>query len=1318
MSLISGSGGGCFRKGTRVQLEGGKTAPIEMLNIGDCILAFDEDGKIQNAKVTAVHFHEDPQPILRVSFWRGETFITPNHWVLNQYNSFAEMGRLTTHDALIDGMGHLRPITGSELVGYEPVYNLTVEPHHTFIADGIRVHNGGHRERFPVVAGAGGGGGKGGGGAVESPDTLSSKAMVSMLDLLGEGQIGGLVNGAKSVYFNGVPVQNVDNTWNFSVPNLLDPTTGQLLPLAFNYQFRDGQQNQTPIKGFSDVETPYVVNVRVQHGMAPAAVSITNPNANAVRLTVAIPSLTSQDTSTGSVHGTTVSFQFLISVNGGAYQNLSGPMTITGKSRARYQVSYLYDLPTTDSAGKVANTWQVALNRLTPDSQSLALNNETWFDSYVEIVYANLSYPNSALIGFTLDSSQFSRIPTRSYLVNGLYIQIPSNYTPASYSGTVWTAATYTGVWDGTFKVAVCNNPAWVLYDLLTNTRYGLGEFVATTQVDTAKLYQIAQYCDGMVPDGYGGMEPRFTINTAIQNRAEAYKLLGDISTVFNGMPFWSGGLATFMQDAPDTPVMNYSPANVVDGTFNYAGTSRKDRHSAVLVTWNDPKQYYKQVIEYVEDQSLVTKYGLRTKDISAFGCTSRGQAHRAGKWMLYTEEYQANLITFSVGVDSALVLPGDIINIQDSTRAGKRLSGRIVSCTATSATLDAPVTLSEGPQATLSLRMPDGTFVDNVLDQSNSGVSTATVTWQTPLTTLPLNNSIWLISETNLVPMQARVVGVTQGKTPGEFSIAAVEHNPSKYAYIEDNVLLVDQPTSILDVNPPAPTGLTVTDAPYENGNTFLIKMLISWDRAQQTISATNAASQTQSWNVIQQGVTSWKILVKETDVGGNWITYTSNTPNIEIPNVRQGQVFDIQVYGVNSLGRSSGAYAETSYEVGVGMISIVPPPTGLTVVPTVYNQTGLAVLLTWVAPAQTTVASYSVQYRLNYGTSVGSWITLQNVSTTSATITGLTEGVAYDFGVASVNSIGVVGMYELITNNITYPTLQTPSSATVYAGMDANGNVQKIRATINFSSDANFSVVPDGVYVFISAFDTPNSVTIASGGTTNSLTIGSADILNSSSSTGETQFTILAGSTQSQIIAATTTSPLSQAIQNADFAGEFWANFGTSLWRRISRADATSFYFDEPFDIAPTTGEAMNWMQVSWHDERGTGVPGDFGGDYRLACLQNGSNYEIIRWSDVVDNAGSFQIACQRGLEGTTPIVADGLTLHYFPAPGPGTTMIYIPTASFTQSGTSFTADAEAFIQIPKDYYGSISVCTYRNSNGQVLRSDIIPATFGGTL
>ena len=995
VSIVAGAGGGCFRRGTQVQLEHGKTIAIEDIKAGDRVLAFDEAGELHVATVEKLHIHEDPQPILHVRFWRGQVFITPNHWVLNQYSSFVEIQTLSIDDALVDGMGHLRPIISAELIGRESVYNLTVEKYHTFIANGIRVHNGGHRETYPVVAGAGMGGGKGGGGraAREDAETLQSKTMVSLLDLLGEGQIGGLLSGAQSIYFNGTQLQNSDGSFN--APGV-------------TWEARYGTPNQTYIPGYSDIETPFNIATQCKFS-APVTFTVTNLNADRCRIIVTIPSLTSTDITTGDLHGTSVEYKFQISTNGGPYYDTvadytegtatigtdggymsvvaddpsssyvgcvirldatgtvnytdftwgatavvqpqiwtgsawldNGPtvkiqaspnasgwssrfsdifstqtrqvikdayvdapaykarfviksvtpgatlslinpkaysgsstIKISGKTRSRYQRSHLIALP------KPATTWNIRMVRITPDAATSAITNDTYLDAYVEIVDTKMSYTNSAIVGVKIDSSLFNKIPDRAYLVDGLYIRVPSNYDPL--------ARTYSGIWNGTFKVAVSNNPAWILFDLLTNARYGLGQYIGESgeRVDKAALYSIGKYCDTFISDGFGGLEPRFTINTAIQSQAEAYKLITDIVSVFQGMCYWSGGLVGFSQDAPADPGMIYSSANVVDGLFTYSGSARKDRHSVIHVTWNDPLENYKQKIEYVEDPTLVAKYGIRKSDVVAFGCTSRGQANRVGRWILYTEQFQSSLVSFSVGIDSALVLPGEVVRINDTVRAGKRMAGRVQAISSTSATLDAPVTF--GASAEISFALPDGTFVDRAILQG-AGTYSA-ITWTTPLATLPLINSMFIVAETALKPYLARVLSIAQDDTDkSRFTITAVEYNPLKYDAIENGWTLSKPITSIIKARPDAPTSLVLTDILYRSGANYASKLHASWDN--------NNIGDIVGWHVRLLGPSN---IWQDFEV--------IKVASIEFPNVTDGQSYTIEVRAINVLGFRSDA-------------------------------------------------------------------------------------------------------------------------------------------------------------------------------------------------------------------------------------------------------------------------------------------------------------------------------------------------------------------------------------------------------------------------
>ncbi|ELM6726413.1 host specificity protein J, partial [Escherichia coli] len=487
------------------------------------------------------------------------------------------------------------------------------------------------KKKLPLlIAGAGGKKSKSSSRTpVEADDTVNSRAMAAILDLLGEGVIGGLVNGAKSIFIDDLPILNEDGSSNFS---------------GITWDFRDGSQDQTPMAGFDFVETPKSVNIQLKK-THDVTVSIDNDEADRVRVIMKFPSLRSVDKSSGDTNGTTVKYKFQIANGDATFSDVvaegekSVDITLTAKKTGVYYRSYELKLP------KPGRAYKVRVIRLTDDNSSQYLYNDTWVDSIGEIVDTPMNYPNSALVGLKVNSEQFgSTMPSRSYLVRGIKIRVPSNYN--EYTNT------YVGVWDGTFKLLSSSNPAWILYDLLTNTRYGLGQFVSESMIDLGQLYQIGRYCDEEVDDGFGGKEKRFAINTQITSRQDAYRLIQDIAGAFRGMVFWAGGMVNIMQDSPSDPVMMFTNSNVKDGLFTYKGSARKDRPSVALVTYNNKEDGYKQNIEYVEDQDAMRRYGERKTEVVAFGCTSRGQAHRVGLWLLYTARMESDVITFTAGLD------------------------------------------------------------------------------------------------------------------------------------------------------------------------------------------------------------------------------------------------------------------------------------------------------------------------------------------------------------------------------------------------------------------------------------------------------------------------------------------------------------------------------------------------------------------------------------------------------------------------------------------------------------------------------------------
>jgi predicted phage tail protein len=504
------------------------------------------------------------------------------------------------------------------------------------------------------------------------------------------------------------------------------------------------------------------------------------------------------------------------------------------------------------------------------------------------------------MIGFKIDAEQFSSIPSRSYLVDGMYVQVPSNYNPE--------LRMYTGVWDGSFKIGYTNNPAWILRDLMLNKRYGLGEFIKPSNINVGKLYTIARYCDGLVTDGAGGFEPRFTINTVIQAQRDAYKVIQDICSVFRGMAYWSGGMVQVTQDSPADPVYLYNNANVVDGMFNRVGSARKDRHSVVHVTWNDPLDQYKQKIEYVEDKNLIDKIGYRKMDTVAFGCTSRAQAHRIGLWILYTESVETNIMTFDVGLQGLQCAPGDIVKIHDQYKAGKREGGRLKAATRNGCTLDAPTQIAAG--SVIAIQMPNGKFEE--LPVATTGLVTDVV-FTGQLSTVPMANAVWILTEINLVPQLARVVGVAQSETENQYVISVVDHNPSKYGSIEQGLQLQDYPTTILDPTNSTPESLLIEEvtylvAPGQIGT----RLDVSWEGKSPFY------------------FVSWR---SNNGTGATgWTQETSNKASFTLPNVQGQTIYDFSIVAQAATGKLSTPL-EGTYTT-LGTLNPPSPPTNLTAV------------------------------------------------------------------------------------------------------------------------------------------------------------------------------------------------------------------------------------------------------------------------------------------------------------------------------------------------------------------------------------------------
>lgn len=682
-----------------------------------------------------------------------------------------------------------------------------------------------------------------------SPDTLSSTATLRIVDVISEGEIEGLVDGYKSIYMDETPVQAANGAWNFG-------------PNGVIYDARNGTQSQSYIPDFTSVENEVEVNVE-----AKAAVSIvrqiTNPNVNRIRVRIMVPSLSNTDGSTGDVGGTSVTVSLWIQPSGGSYQQVAA-RPITGKSSSRYEVTL--ETPLTGQA-----PWNVKLVRDTADSTSDLLQNKTYFESYTEVIDAKLKYPNSAIVALKIDSTQFQSVPKRAYDVKLLKIKIPSNYDPI--------ARTYSGAWDGTFHVAWSDNPAWVFYDLVTNSRYGLGVFVPESQVDKWGLYEIAKYCDALVPDGFGGTEPRFTCNLMLSDAGGAYDVLQSLASVFRGMVYWAAGSVTVSQDAPQDPAYLFSPANVVDGRFSYQGASAKTRHSVALVSWNDPNDFYRQKVEYVEDQDAIARFGVQQTEIAAFGCTSRGQAHRLGKWLLYTEQNESEVVAFKAGLEGIVGRPGQVIKIADPVRAGARMGGRISSATTKFIGIDSDLAGSIGGD-TLSVLLPNGT----VEDRAVVGISGRTLEVQPDFSLAPNAQAPWILKSADILPQTYRVIAVKE-ESAGVYAISAIRHDPDKYAAVENDLVLEPKSYSNLRAMTDPPGNIKVTEALYQAGSLVRSKAVVSWDKVDRAVS----------------------YVVKYRFENNNFIEMPEVGVNEqEILDTQPGS-YEIQVSAVNSVGKRS---------------------------------------------------------------------------------------------------------------------------------------------------------------------------------------------------------------------------------------------------------------------------------------------------------------------------------------------------------------------------------------------------------------------------
>jgi len=869
-TFIRGAGGGgCFTGDTQVSIPGG-TKQIQEISIGDIVCSFDDKGKIHQAKVLKVHAHENER-VIKYNLWGGQSLdATPNHWVLNQFNAFVEIDMLGSDDCLVDESNQLLPIVSREELGPHTVYNLTVEGHHTFIANGIRVHNAGLGLK---IAGSGGGG-KGGGRSsrtpIEADDSLQSEQFANVLDLLCEGEIEGLDDGGRSIFLDDTPVQNADDSFNFQ---------------NFAIVTRNGTQGQEYIPapaGAGNIESERTVNVKVENDN-PITRQVTNTDVDRVRVTINIPALRII-TDEGDIIGHSVQLQIDVQYNGGGFNKYLFDV-IKGKSSSLYQRDYMLNL---DGSFPV----DIRVTRKSAVENHSTRANDIFWSSYTEIQDEKLRYPNSALMGLRFSAKQFSSVPTRKYLIRGMKVKIPSNATvdTTTHLGRI----TYSGTWDGTFQAATwTNDPAWCLYDLLIDQRrYGAG--VDESTLDKFDFFSVSQYCNALVDDGKGGQEPRFSLNILINSRDEVYNVIQQLTSVFRGIAYYGAGSLVLRQDKPTDAQYLLGPANVVDGLFTYTGTAEKTRHTCATVGWQSYENLGEIEYEYVEDADAVAKYGIINKDIRALGCYSQGQAHRLGKWTLLSEKNLTETCSFAVAIDSGIVLtPGTVVDIADPLRAGTRRTGRISSATTTVITVDSDtnlsVNLSNSP--TISVMMPTGLVETKTIDS----ISGTAITVSDAFSEAPNAAAVWLIQTSDIQSQQFRVVSVADNND-GTVGVTALAYNESIYNAVEQDVELTTRDITNLSGTPAAPESLSGTEFLYQEGQTVHTGFDLSWSHGRINVN---------------------EFEVKYRIDDDNFEQVTTAAPSITLRALRAGEL-EVQILAKNYLGKQSSTATATFTLVG----------------------------------------------------------------------------------------------------------------------------------------------------------------------------------------------------------------------------------------------------------------------------------------------------------------------------------------------------------------------------------------------------------------
>ena len=741
-------------------------------------------------------------------------------------------------------------------------------------------------------------------------DVLGSKQFSTIIDVLGEGEIGGFpsadgytqgttnyLNAAlKDVYLN--KTQVIKQSANITS---LQDTDYNFQDVEFDARF--GTSNQTSITGISGVETETSVGVAVTYS-SPVSRTLTN-GVEAVRVTIGCPRLQKFEDD-GNTSGVTTYVTINVTDVNGTVRTPFSDDAISGKSADAYFKDYLIDF----RGSSLVHPLTVTVKRTAADSTDTKKHDEFQFTSYTEIYWQNRPYANTAHTALRFNAEQFPSIPSRMFKVRGIKVKIPSNATLQS-DGSL----TFSGSWNGSFSATKVSTscPAWILYDLLINERYGLGSHISETQLDKYTFYSVSQYNNEQVDNGLGGTEPRFAFNGSIQQQTSPHKLINDICSSMRCMPYWSVGALTISQDSPKDSSYLFTLANVAEGGFTYTGSSVKTRATQINVSYFDNET---QDIDWeeVSDTSMQAKYGIVTRNIKAIGCTSRGQARRLGKWMLYSLFHSGDVINFTTSIDAGVCLScGDVIDVSDPMRSGVRRGGRINAATTTTVTVDNEdqTDLDGTNNATLSVVLSDG----SVETKAISGISGLVITVSSAFSSAPNSNSVWVISNSTVETSQWQVISISEEE--GVYAVSALAYNATKFSYIEDGTPLATRTVSILNQIPNAPSNLAATEEIIEVNGQAKVKITFSWSG--------------------QRGVTQYRVQWRKGS--GNFIQTTVTSTEFEIFDTTEG-VYEARVFAYNAALKPSTNPAELSY-TAVGKTALPADVTNLSWEP-MSNNTG----------------------------------------------------------------------------------------------------------------------------------------------------------------------------------------------------------------------------------------------------------------------------------------------------------------------------------------------------------------------------------------